>query len=64
MRSLATPNKIGCPSVEDLAAYIDEGLSRPERAAITAHFSECDNCFSLYIEAVQALIDQQEREGG
>jgi anti-sigma factor RsiW len=43
-----------------LAAYIDDRLSKSERAHITAHFAGCDRCFSIYISTAQPLFDLSE----
>jgi hypothetical protein len=48
-----------CPSVEDLAAYIDDGLTLPERSEIIFHLTTCEPCFSLYIEAMQHLLESE-----
>jgi len=46
--------------LEDLAAYIEGKLSPAERAAITAHLADCDDCFPVFAEAVR--IGQEEED--
>jgi hypothetical protein len=52
-----SPSK--CPSVEDLAAYIDDGLTLLERSEVIFHLTTCERCFSLYIEAMQYLLETE-----
>ncbi len=46
-----------CPSHEDLAAFIDDGLTPLERSDITFHLTICERCFSLYIETMHFLLE-------
>src|SRR5262245_31221058 len=46
--------------LEDLAAYIEGKLSSAERAAITAHLADCDECFQVFAEAVR--VGQEEED--
>ena len=46
-------------ALEDLAAYIEGKLSSAERAAITAHLADCDECFQVFAEAVRIGQDEE-----
>jgi hypothetical protein len=46
-----------CPSYEDLAAFIDDGLTLLERSDLTFHLTICERCFSLYIETMRYLLE-------
>lgn len=43
-----------CPSVSDLAGYLDNTLSREDRERVEDHVSGCAACRRLLIEARQA----------
>lgn len=45
----------GCPAFEEIAAYLDGQVSRDERAALQAHFADCERCRELLAEASQTL---------
>ena len=51
-----------CPSVEDLAAYIDGTLDAKERARITEHLASCGECYSVYMESLQFELDSRPAE--
>jgi hypothetical protein len=43
----------GCPSAEDLAAYIDGTLSKAEKARLDEHLASCKDCYAVYTETLQ-----------
>ena len=51
-----------CPSLEDLAAFLDGGLSGDERARIVAHLADCPACYEVFTEAARFKISEEEEE--
>jgi|GEM_PF-2468960 len=47
----------GCPSDEELAAYIDGCLGNAESRRVTEHLASCLDCYDLYMETAQFLVD-------
>jgi hypothetical protein len=41
------------PTIEQIAAYIDESLTRDERDAIREHIEQCENCRKILELAVR-----------
>ena len=39
-----------CPTDEELAAFIDDHLSRPEKGRILAHLNQCSDCYHTWLE--------------
>ena len=44
----------GCPDAEQLAAYIDGGLTAAERTVVETHLAGCDECRDIVAEATLA----------
>lgn len=44
---------IRCPDAEVLAAWLDQGLAGPERARITSHLADCDECSALVAHVLE-----------
>jgi Putative zinc-finger len=42
-----------CPDPETLAAFLDGRLTQGERARVTEHVAECDDCYFVVTEAAQ-----------
>jgi tetratricopeptide (TPR) repeat protein len=42
-----------CPDAETLGAYLDGRLAQDERARVTAHVADCDDCYFVVTEAAQ-----------
>lgn len=42
-----------CPDLETLAAYLDGRLSDRQRARVTEHLSECEDCYGVFSESAQ-----------
>jgi hypothetical protein len=57
--STPTPSGPGesCPSAEDLAAYIDGALSPAEMKQVEAHVASCEDCYNVYLGAVQFQLE-------
>lgn len=51
-----------CPSLEDLAAFLDGRLSGHERARIVAHLAGCPSCYEVFAEAARFQIEEEEEE--
>ncbi len=55
-----------CPDAEIVAAWVDQGLDAPERAAVAAHLADCDDCRMLVAnvlrstDAVRETLTSQE----
>jgi hypothetical protein len=46
-----------CPTDEELAAYIDGGLSKAEKRRVEKHLAACADCFEIYSETARFLVD-------
>src|SRR5262245_53860886 len=42
-----------CPPLELIAAYLDQRLTERERAEVTKHLAECEDCYFVFTEAMQ-----------
>jgi hypothetical protein len=51
-----------CPSLEDLAAFLEGRLSGDERARIVAHLADCPDCYEVFAEAARFEILEEEEE--
>ncbi len=51
-----------CPSLEDLAAFLEGRLSGDERARIVAHLADCPDCYEVFAEAARFEISEEEEE--
>ncbi len=50
-----------CPGrEEELAAFIDGGLSPDERASLVRHLDGCETCYQIYAETRRLLADMSE----
>src|SRR3954454_4874795 len=49
----------GCPSAEDLAAYIDGILDKAESRRITEHLASCEVCYAVYTETLHFQLHFQ-----
>ena len=47
-----------CPDVNDLAAFMDGGLTSKERETIMAHLDACPTCYNEWLAASAALSDK------
>ncbi|HVT60631.1 MAG TPA: zf-HC2 domain-containing protein [Thermoanaerobaculia bacterium] len=46
-----------CPSLEEVAAFLDGTLPEEERARLTRHLADCDSCYELFAGAARSLLD-------
>lgn len=44
-----------CPDLETIAAYLDGRLTERERARVTAHLVDCEDCYALFSESARVL---------
>lgn len=51
-----------CPSLEDLAAFLDGRLSADERARIVAHLADCPACYEVFTEAARFRLSEEEED--
>lgn len=51
-----------CPSLEDLAAFLEGRLSGDERARIVAHLADCPDCYEIFAEAARFELSEEEKE--
>ncbi len=47
-----------CPDLETIAAYLDGRLTDRERARVTAHLADCEDCYALFSESARVVIDE------
>ncbi|HEY2292211.1 MAG TPA: zf-HC2 domain-containing protein [Thermoanaerobaculia bacterium] len=50
MEAILSPK--GCPSAEDLAAYIDGVLDKAASRRFTEHLASCEDCYAVYTETL------------
>jgi Putative zinc-finger len=51
-----------CPSLEDLAAFLEGRLTGDERARIVAHLADCPDCYEIFAEAARFELSEEEDE--
>jgi hypothetical protein len=51
-----------CPSAEELAAYIDGNLGKAESRRVTEHLASCEDCYAVYMGALQFQLDSSPAE--
>jgi hypothetical protein len=51
-----------CPSLEDLAAFLDGKLSGGERARVVAHLADCPRCYEVFAETARFQLYEEEEE--
>jgi hypothetical protein len=51
-----------CPSLEDLAAFLDGKLSGDERARVVAHLADCPRCYEVFAETARFQLYEEEEE--
>jgi hypothetical protein len=51
-----------CPSLEDLAAFLDGRLSGDERARVVTHLADCPSCYEVFAEAARYQLEEEEEE--
>jgi hypothetical protein len=51
-----------CPSLEDLAAFLDGRLSGDERARVVAHLADCPRCYEVFTETARFQLYEEEEE--
>ena len=44
-----------CPDLETIAAYLDGRLTERERARVTAHLADCEDCYALFSESARVI---------
>lgn len=49
-----------CPSLEDLAAFLDGKLSGDERARVVAHLADCPRCYEVFAETARFQLYEEE----
>lgn len=48
-----------CPSLEDLAAFLEGRLSGDKRARIVAHLADCPDCYEIFAEAARFELSEE-----
>src|SRR5215207_2709391 len=51
-----------CPSLEDLAAFLDGKLSGDEHARVVAHLADCPRCYEVFAESARFQLYEEEEE--
>jgi hypothetical protein len=57
MSSASSPEG-SCPSLEELAAYIDRRLDSGEEARVAEHIASCERCLEIYAGSLEYLADE------
>ncbi len=55
------PTSPACPTLEDLAAFVDGRLEAGEREAMVTHVSECERCYEVYAETLRFQEEEARR---
>jgi hypothetical protein len=50
---------LDCPSVEELAEYIDDRLPGNRHMAIDEHLCTCRSCFEVYVGVLRFQLEQE-----
>lgn len=58
-RHSKAPTRTGCPSSEELAAFIDGRREGPARERIVEHLASCEDCYAVFA----GVVDFQNEEG-
>jgi tetratricopeptide (TPR) repeat protein len=53
-----------CPDLETIAAYLDGRLGEPERARVSEHLADCEDCYVVFSESAQTHVAAAPREWG
>jgi hypothetical protein len=48
-----------CPSVNEMAEYIDRRLAGPRQAEIDEHLCSCASCFAVYEGVLRFQLEQE-----
>ena len=51
------PSSGPCPSIEEMAAYLDGNVDETEQKRILDHLASCEDCFFLYSETAHFVAD-------
>ena len=51
-----------CPSLEEIAAYVDGMLAPDERARVAEHLARCPSCYELFADAARLKLDLEEED--
>lgn len=49
-----------CPSLEDIAAFLDGKLSEGERSRVVAHLADCESCYAVFAGAARFQLEEEE----
>lgn len=50
-----------CPSLEDLAAFLDGRLSGDERNRVVTHLADCPRCYEVFTEAARFQLSEEKK---
>lgn len=50
-----------CPSLEDLAAFLDGRLSGYERNRVVTHLADCPRCYEVFAEAARFQLSEEKK---
>ena len=56
------PGSKGHVSNEDIAAFLDEGLSAKKEQAVAAHLAMCGDCLKVFITVILSQLEIQHSE--
>jgi hypothetical protein len=51
-----------CPSLEEIAAFLDGRLTGEDRARMVAHLADCPSCYEVFAEAARFQLEEEEEE--
>lgn len=49
-----------CPSLEDIAAFLDGKLSEEDRSRVVAHLADCEACYDVFSDAARFQLEEEE----
>lgn len=64
MKLSRVPARPGCPSSEDLAAFVDGRLQGLQRERILEHLASCEDCYQVFAGVVDFQEQEEAADGG
>lgn len=51
-----------CPTLEDLATFLDGKLRGQERSRVVSHLAACESCYTVFADAARLQLEEAEEE--
>lgn len=50
-----------CPTLEDLATFLDGKLAGKERSRVVSHLADCESCYAVFADAARLQLEDEEQ---